>query len=171
MRNAGMKTDRMQSKARSRGTAVMLLPSKRRRGDVRRPPHLRLVFSTVTVASSTRMPIASAMPPSDMILIVLPRQPEAEQRPQQRDRNIRHDHDHAPQVPEEKHDHQARSTPAPISPSVATLRIAATTAGDSSNSKSIVTSLGTESRNNAIDLRMSATTVNVEAVSFLMIGR
>ncbi len=30
------------------------------------------VFSIVTVASSTRIPMASAMPPSDMMLIVFP---------------------------------------------------------------------------------------------------
>ena len=61
--------------------------------------------------------------------------------------------------------------PAPIMPSVATLSTAATTVGDSSNSKLTETSLGTASRNSCIALWMSATTVSVEPVSFLMIGR
>ena len=61
--------------------------------------------------------------------------------------------------------------PAPINPSVATLSTAATTVGDSSNSKFTFTSLGTASRNVCIALWTSATTVNVDPVSFLMIGR
>ncbi len=61
--------------------------------------------------------------------------------------------------------------PAPISPSVATLSTAATTVGDSSNSKLIETSLGTASRNFCMDLWTSATTVKVDPVSFLMIGK
>ena len=37
------------------------------------------VFSMVTVASSTRMPIASASPPSDMMLMRVSRQPQSHQ--------------------------------------------------------------------------------------------
>ena len=62
-------------------------------------------------------------------------------------------------------------SPAPIMPSVATLSTAATTVGDSSNSKFTDTSLGTASRNKGMALCTSETTVNVEPVSFLMIGR
>ena len=170
MMKAGMNTDRMQSKARSRGTAVMLLPRSTAVARFGVRPICTCTFSTVTVASSTRMPIASARPPSDMMLIVLPVSQSPNNDPKRasgmlatttitllgsrRNRRI-----------------ISPVKTAPIRPSEATLLTAASTVGDSSNSKLTVTSLGTTSRNNCIDLRMSATTVNVEAVSFLMIGR
>ena len=124
----------------------------------------------VTVAMSTRMPIASAMPPSDMMLIVLPVTQSPNNDPSRASgmvitttitllRSRRNRRIISP------------VKPAPIRPSVATLSTAATTVGDSSNSKLTVTSLGTASRNNCIDLWTSATTVNVDPVSFLMIGR
>ncbi len=116
------------------------------------------------------MPIASAMPPSDMMLIVLP---------------VTHSPNSDPSSASGMLDtttitlRESRRNrriirpvrPAPIRPSVATLSTAATTVGDSSNSKLTVTSLGTASRNICIDLWTSATTVSVEPVSFLMIGR
>ena len=124
----------------------------------------------VTVDMSTRMPIASAMPPSDMMLIVLP---------------VSHSPTNDPSrasgmlatttitlLRSRRNSRIIRPVrPAPIRPSVATLSTAATTVGDSSNSKLTDTSLGTASRNSCIDLRTSATTVSVEPVSFLMIGR
>ena len=170
MMNAGMNTDRMQSKASSRGTAVIMLPCEHGRGDLRRVPHLHVHVLDLTVASSTRIPIASARPAQRHDVDRVARQPEPEQRTEQRERDVRDDDDHAPRIAEEEEDHQP-GQPAPISPSVATLLTAAITVGDSSNSKLIVTSLGTTSRNKLIDLWMSATTVKVEAVSFLMIGR
>ena len=63
-------------------------------------------FSIVTVASSTRMPIASAMPPSDMMLIVLPVTQSPNSDPSRASGMLRHDDDHAPQVAEEQQDHQ-----------------------------------------------------------------
>ena len=65
------------------------------------------MFSTVTVDSSTRMPIASAMPPSDMMLIVLPVTQSPNSDPSRASGMLRHDDDHAPQVAEEQEDHQA----------------------------------------------------------------
>ncbi len=124
----------------------------------------------VTVASSTRMPIANAMPPSDMMLIVLPvtQSPAADPisasgmlatttstlRRSWRNRRI-----------------ISPVRPAPMAPSVATLSTAWITVGDSSNSKVIFTSGGTALRNFSSDLWTSDTTVSVEPVSFLMIGR
>ena len=120
------------------------------------------------------MPIDSAMPPSDMMLIVLPVSQSPTNDPSRasgmmatttitllrsrRNRKI-----------------ISPVKPAPISPSVATLSTAASTVGDSSNSKLILTlsrySLGMTLRNSFIDLRVSATTVNVDPVAVLMIGR
>ena len=73
MKKAGMNTARMQSIASSRGTAV----SRRRvvrstRERLRRAPSCVWMFSISTVASSTRMPTASASPPSVIRLIVCP---------------------------------------------------------------------------------------------------
>ena len=170
MMNAGMNTDSMQSNARSRGTAVALLACKTADAMFGVCPIWTCTFSIVTVASSTRMPIASAMPPSDMMLIVF----LVIQRPNR-------DPSSASGMLEtttstllgSRKNSRIMSpvSPAPIMPSVATLSTAATTVGDSSNSKLTVTSLGTASRNNCIDLLTSATTVSVEPVSFLMIGK
>ena len=174
MMNAGMNTDRMHSKASRSGTAVALLACSTAVAMFGVCPICTWTFSIVTVDMSTRMPIASAMPPSDMMLIVLP----VTQSPN-------NDPSRASGMLETTTITLLRSRrnrriirpvkPAPISPSVATLSTAATTVGDSSNSKLILTlsrySLGTTLRNSCIDLRTSATTVSVEPVSFLMIGR
>ena len=170
MMNAGMNTDRMQSKASSRGTAVIRLPWSTAEAMLSVRCIWTWMHSTVTVDSSTRMPIASAMPPSDMMLIVLPVTQSPNNEPSR-----------ASGMFETTTSTLRRSRrnrriirpvrPAPIRPSVATLSTAATTVGDSSNSKLTLTSLGTASRNNCIDLWTSATTVRVDPVSFLMIGR
>ena len=64
MKNAGMKTLRMQSIASRRGQPVSAVPSSAARAG--EAPRARCVwmFSTATVASSTRMPTARASPPS-----------------------------------------------------------------------------------------------------------
>jgi hypothetical protein len=76
MMKAGMNTERMQSRARSRGTAVITAVIRLPWSTAEAMLSVRCIctwmFSTVTVDSSTRMPMASAMPPSDMMLIVLP---------------------------------------------------------------------------------------------------
>ena len=107
MMNAGMNTDRMQSKASSRGTAVMLLPRSTAVATFGVCSICTCTFSMVTVALSTRMPIASARPPSDMMLIVLPVSQSPNNDPEQGERDVGHDDDHAPQVAEEQEDHQA----------------------------------------------------------------
>ena len=170
MMNAGMNTDRMQSKASSRGTAVALLACSTAVATLGVCPICTCTFSIVTVASSTRMPIASAMPPSDMMLIVLPVTHSPNNDPSRASGML--DTTTITLRRSRRNSRIIRPVrPAPISPSVATLSTAATTVGDSSNSKLIDTSLGTASRNIFIDLWTSATTVRVEPVSFLMIGR
>ena len=65
------------------------------------------VFSMVTVASSTSMPMASASPPSDMMLIVLPVSHRPTNEAGQRQGNAHQHHDHAAHVAQEEQDHQA----------------------------------------------------------------
>ena len=170
MMNAGMNTDRMQSKARSRGTAVALLACKTADASFGVRPICTCTFSIVTVASSTKMPIASAIPPSDMMLIVLP----VTQSPNNDPRSASGMLDTTTitlRTSPRNNRIMSPVKPAPINPSVATLSTAATTVGDSSNWKLTFTSLGTASRNVCIALWTSATTVSVDPVSFLMIGR
>ena len=116
------------------------------------------------------MPIASAMPPSDMTLIVLPVTQSPHNDPMSASGML--DTTTTTLLRSRRNSRIISPVkPAPIIPSLATLSTAATTVGDSSNSKLIVTSLGTASRNFRIDLWTSATTVSVDPVSFLMIGR
>ena len=124
----------------------------------------------VTVASSTRMPIASAMPPSDMMLIVLPVTHSPTNDPI-RASGILQTTTSTLRISRRNRRIIRPVRPAPIAPSVATLSTACTTVGDSSNSKVIFTSGGTALRKVSSDLWTSATTVRVEPVSFLMIGR
>ncbi len=170
MMNAGMKTERMHSSASSRGTAVMLPAWRIAEASFGVRSIWTWTFSIVTVASSTRMPIASAMPPSDMMLIVFP----VSQSPNSDPSRASGMFETTTITLRQSRRNSRIISPvsvAPMTPSVATLRTAAITVGDSSNSKLTVTSLGTTSRKSCIDLRMSATTVSVDAVSFLMIGR
>ena len=170
MMNAGMNTDRMHNSASSRGTAVALLASSTAVAIFGVCPICTCTFSIVTVDMSTRMPIASAMPPSDMMLIVLPVTQSPTNDPRSASGMLATTTSTLLRSPRNRRI-ISPVKPAPIMPSVATLSTAATTVGDSSNSKLIETSLGTASRNICIDLWTSATTVNVDPVSFLMIGR
>ncbi len=170
MMKAGMNTDRMHNNARSRGTAVALLACSTAVATFCVWPICTWTFSMVTVASSTRMPMASAMPPSDMMLIVLPVIHSPKSEPSRASGMF--DTTTITLRMSPRNSRIIRPVrPAPIMPSVATLSTAATTVGDSSNSKLTETSLGTASRNVCIALWTSDTTVNVEPVSFLMIGR
>ena len=111
---------------------------------------------------STRMPIASAMPPSDMMLIVLPVTQSPNNDPSRASGML--DTTTITLLQSRRNRRIIRPVkPAPIRPSVATLSTAATTVGDSSNSKLTVTSLGTASRNICIALWTSATTVKRRA--------
>ena len=58
--------------AKRRGTAVSLLPCRTARGTDSVIPNCVWMFSTSTVASSTRMPTASARPPRVIKLMVWP---------------------------------------------------------------------------------------------------
>ena len=127
-------------------------------------------FSIVTVASSTKMPIASAIPPKDMMLIVLPVTQSPNSDPS-RASGMLDTTTITLRMSRRNNKIMSPVNPAPIIPSVATLSTAATTVGDSSNWKLTATSLGTASRNSCIDLWTSDTTVRVDPVSFLMIGR
>ena len=72
MKKAGMNIARMQSIANKRGKAVSLIASAEAR-PTGAPRAMRAwMFSTATVASSTRMPTASAKPPSVIRLTVCP---------------------------------------------------------------------------------------------------
>ena len=91
------------------------------------------MFSKVTVASSTRIPIASANPPSDMILIVFP----VSHRPtnaEVNDKGMLMSTTSTVRTSRRKIKIIRPVNMAPISPSVATLLMAARTVGDSSNS-------------------------------------
>ena len=71
-RNTGTNTIQMQSVETNAGAAICCAPSSTARTSGFFIAILRWVFSISTVASSTRMPTASAMPPSVMTLMVLP---------------------------------------------------------------------------------------------------
>jgi hypothetical protein len=70
--NAGMNTARTTSIASRRGTAVSLLPSLTAKATLEVCRSCVWMFSTSTVDSSTRMPTASARPPSVIRLMVCP---------------------------------------------------------------------------------------------------
>ena len=70
MKNDGMKTARMQSMASKRGTAVSWLPRRTALAMFGVCSNCVWIFSTSTVASSTRMPTARARPPSVIRLSV-----------------------------------------------------------------------------------------------------
>ena len=129
------------------------------------------MFSMITVDMSTRMPIDNASPPSDMMLIVFPVSHRPNSAPSRGQRNVGNDDDHAAQIVKEQQDHQAGQAGADQS-----------FGGHAMNRRQHGgrfvelevrprRRLGTTSRNSFSDLRMSATTVNVDAVLFLMIGK
>ena len=128
----------------------------------------------VTVDISTRMPIDSAMPPSDMMLIVFPVSQSPTKDPMRASGMLATTTITLRQSRRNKRIIRPVK-PAPIAPSVATLSIAADTVGDSSNSKLILTlslnSRGMTLWNKFIDSFVSATTLSVDPVSFLIIGR
>ena len=74
----GTNTARMQSIASKRGTAVSELPRRTATATDSVLPIWAWMFSTSTVASSTRMPTANDRPPSVIKLIVLSRHPECD---------------------------------------------------------------------------------------------
>ncbi len=91
------------------------------------------VFSIVTVASSTRMPMANAKPPSVIMLIVLPvsHSPTSEL---VSDKGMLMSTTITLRMSCRNKRIISPVRPAPMAPSVSTLLIAARTVGDSSNS-------------------------------------
>ena len=69
----GTKTTQMHSVETKAGTAICWAPSRMAFTSGLSWLRLRVMFSTSTVASSTRMPTARARPPSVIVLIVSPR--------------------------------------------------------------------------------------------------
>ncbi len=72
MKAAGRKTASTQSMAKSRGTVVSCVPCQTARARLSDLAACVWIFSTATVASSTRIPTASANPPSVIRLSVWP---------------------------------------------------------------------------------------------------
>ena len=73
MKTTGTNTMQMHSVETKAGTAIWPAPSRIACTSRLRWCRLRWMFSIATVASSTRMPTASAMPPRVMTLSVWPR--------------------------------------------------------------------------------------------------
>src|SRR2546422_10131420 len=93
----------MHSVDTSAGTAICWAPSRMAWMTGLPMSRVRLMFSTSTVASSTRMPTASASPPSVMMLMVSPT--EGDDRCQDRGRGGDGDDERAPPAPEEGESH------------------------------------------------------------------
>ena len=86
-KNMGRKTMQMQSVDTSAGTEICAAPSKIACSSGMPSSICRSMFSMVTVASSTRIPTASAKPPSVMMLMVSCSPPSASMRTENRERN------------------------------------------------------------------------------------
>ena len=71
-RNIGTNTMQMDRVDTSAGSAICCAPSRIESSTSAPSSRCELMFSMVTVASSTRIPTASASPPSVMMLIVSP---------------------------------------------------------------------------------------------------
>ena len=95
----------MQSVETSAGTAICAAPS--RMPVCRSLPwsRLRSMFSIATVASSTRMPTASARPPSVMMLMVSPSALSMQMEAQDRKRNRDGDDQRAAPAPQKQQNH------------------------------------------------------------------
>ncbi len=105
--STGTKTMQMQSVETKAGAAICCAPSSTARTSGFFMAMLRWVFSISTVASSTRMPTASARPPSVITLMVWPIMLQHDERDQDRERNGDADDDGAAPASEEEQDHQA----------------------------------------------------------------
>ena len=92
--------------ARRRGTAVSALPSRTARAIESVFSICVWMFSTSTVASSTRMPTASARPPSVIRFKVCPLSHRSTTAPEQSKGDVEHHDDHAAPVAQEHQHHQ-----------------------------------------------------------------
>ena len=131
--NVGMNTERMQSMAKRRAVAVAALARRAARATESVWSIWAWVFSIVTTASSTRIPMASANPPRDMMLSVLPVSHRAT-RAKVKEQGMLTSTTATLRTSPRNNKIISPVSPAPIRPSVATLLMAARTVGDSSNS-------------------------------------
>jgi len=134
MKKEGMKTASTQSIARSRGTAVCWLPRRTDRATERVPSIWWWMFSTSTVDSSTRIPMASASPPRVMMLIVCP----VSHRPTKAPQSANGMFSTTTMTLRQSRRNRSTISPvraAPIAPSVTTVHIERVTVGDWSSSK------------------------------------
>ncbi len=102
-------TQAMASVETSVGTAISAEPCSVASGSGM-PPSVssRCVFSIVTVESSTRMPMASARPPSVIVFECLAEEEQADDRRQDRQRDGDHDDERRPPRSEKQQDHERR---------------------------------------------------------------
>ena len=113
---APRRSEKTSAQTRCRCTAWRQTPAAQfpaRRREWRRPSCLpcamcRWMFSIATVASSTRMPTASARPPSVIRLIVSPSALKARNRTKHRQRDGKRDDQRAAPRTEEQQNHQRR---------------------------------------------------------------
>ncbi len=105
--STGTKTMQMESVETNAGAAICCAPSSTARTSGFFMAMLRWVFSISTVASSTRMPTASASPPSVITLMVCAHHAQNDQRDQDGERNRNADDEGAAPASQEHQDHQA----------------------------------------------------------------
>ena len=171
MMKAGMNTDRMHTMASKRGTAVSLTAAAA-------PPGPRdgvcsicaWMFSIATVASSTRMPMARARPPSVMMLMVLPVSHSPSSEPSRAIGMLNTTTITLRQIAQEQQDHQPGQRGAdqrPPSPRCGWLPPPSATRRTRSGCPR---PRAARSLKVGIAWWMSATTVSVEAVFFLTTG-
>ncbi len=133
MMKVGMNTERTQNMARRRAVAVAAPARRAARATDSVWSIWAWVFSIVTTASSTRMPMARANPPNDMTLSVWPASHNPTREPV-RAKGMFNSTTITVRTSRRKSKIINPTSVAPIAPSVATDLIAARTVGDSSNS-------------------------------------
>ena len=157
----------MQSIASSRGTAVSRFPWRTARARFGSCSILLWMFSTSTVASSTRMPTARARPPSVIRLTVWSVSQSATTAPQRANGMFSTTTTMLRQSRRKTRTIRPVSR-APKAPSVARLAIAFETVGDWSNSKLTLMSSGRTACIAGSARRTSLTTERVEASARLV---
>jgi hypothetical protein len=121
--NIGTNTMQMHSSDTNAGVTICLAPSMIAECTSLPCSRCQLMFSMVTVASSTRIPTASARPPSVITLSVCPVSGKQGDRREDRERNRHRDDDGGAPAAQEDQDHH-RGQHAAMMPSRATEAIA-----------------------------------------------
>jgi hypothetical protein len=107
MKKAGMKTARIHNIASRRGRAVSRVPSRAARASGAPRPRWAWMFSTATVDSSTRMPMARARPPRVIRWIDWPVIQRANTAARRESGNVDDDDEGAAPIAEEEQHHEA----------------------------------------------------------------